>query len=169
MSKFIVIIVFSLITIWITGYRDSSISNQSTAAEFENTYNVLNVVDGDTITIETEDGEQSIRLIGIDTPEVDPNKGGPECYGLEAKMRTKSLVEENIKIETDPSQGMRDKYDRLLAYIRLADGSLLNETLIKEGYAREYTYNKPYRYQGEFKISQTQARRENRGLWSACE
>jgi micrococcal nuclease len=133
------------------------------------TYIVLSVIDGDTLTIETKAGAEKVRLIGIDTPEMDPNRGGPECYGAEASKRTKELAEQqSVTIELDESQGTRDTYGRLLAYARLSDGRLLNEALVAEGYAREYTYNKPYAYQKELKSAEASARAEKKGLWGAC-
>lgn len=138
-------------------------------SSIDGTYTVIAAVDGDTIIIKTEAGEENVRLIGIDTPEVDPNRGGPECYGMEASKRTKELTEnQSVTIELDQSQGTRDKYERLLAYVRLSDGKLLNEVLVTEGYAREYTYNKPYAYQKELKDAEVSARTEKKGLWGAC-
>jgi micrococcal nuclease len=88
---------------------------------------------------------------------------------MEASKRTKELTEnQSVTIELDQSQGTRDKYERLLAYVRLSDGKLLNEILVAEGYAREYTYNKPYAYQKELKDAEASARTEKKGLWGAC-
>lgn len=169
MNKLLILIALLLTALFGSQIKDKPATVQSTEENFSDTYSVKTVIDGDTLIIETPDGEEKVRLIGIDTPEVDPNKGGPECYGKEASKRTKELVEgQSIKVETDSTQGTRDKYDRLLAYVRLSDGAILNETLIKEGYAREYTFNQPYRYQSEFKSAQSQAKSGKRGLWTAC-
>lgn len=169
MKKFLILMALVLAVLFGTQTKDTAGPNQSAGDVFSRTYTVQSVIDGDTLIIKTEDGEEKVRLIGIDTPEVDPNKGGPECYGKEATKRTTELAYgQNVKIETDSSQGNRDKYDRLLAYVRLSDDSILNETLIKEGYAREYTFNQPYRYQREFKAAQIKARDEKHGLWDAC-
>ena len=81
-------------------------------------YTVIKVVDGDTIKILYEGVEETVRLIGIDTPEtVHPNKP-VECFGQEASERMKELVEgKGVNIMFDKTQGMRDKYGRLLLYV----------------------------------------------------
>lgn len=135
----------------------------------EKKYQVIAAIDGDTIRIATDTGEEKVRLLGIDTPEVDPTRGGPECYGPEASKQTKELVEgQSVTLEIDSSQGERDTYGRLLAYVRLENGALVNEILLEEGYAYEYTFNEPYLYQKEFKIAERSAQQNNLGVWQAC-
>jgi micrococcal nuclease len=166
-----ILILAGLILTTLFGAEYSNTTQKEAPVEFQanETYPVLAAIDGDTLIIETKSGEEKVRLIGIDTPEVDPNQGGPECYGIEASRRTKELTEQQrVTIELDESQGTRDVYGRLLAYVHLSDKSILNQTLIAEGYAREYTYNKSYRYQQEFRASEKTARNQNTGLWSAC-
>lgn len=134
----------------------------------EKTYKVLDVVDGDTIKIDYEGNKETVRLIGVDTPEsVDPNKD-VQCFAIEASNKTKELVSnKNVIIEFDNSQGERDKYGRLLLYVYIPDtGEMLNENLIKEGYAFEYTYNKAYKYQKDFKSAEEFARENSKGLWN---
>lgn len=134
-------------------------------------YKVTNVVDGDTIDIELSGKTERIRLIGINTAEtVDPRKP-VECFGKEASEKSKSVLNNaTVTIETDSSQDSRDKYGRMLAYVFLSDGSNFNQMMIAEGYAYEYTYDKPYKYQKEFKEAQQKAQSEKKGLWSdtAC-
>jgi micrococcal nuclease len=169
--KYALILIGLLVTVFFgADYRHTPKAEVSTEDyDIGGTYAVLAVIDGDTLTIETETGAENVRLIGIDTPEVDPNRGGPECYGAEASKRTKELTEQqSVTIELDESQGTRDKYERLLAYVRLTDGRLLNEVLVAEGYAREYTYNKTYAYQKELKAAEASARAEKKGLWGGC-
>jgi micrococcal nuclease len=127
---------------------------------------VIYVIDGDTFKVNTDGHEETVRLIGIDTPEVDPTRGGIECYGKEASAFTASLIEnKTIRLEADPTQADRDKYGRLLRYAFLEDGTNLNEQLVRKGYAREFTYDAPYRYQDKFRLAQTSARNEDGGLW----
>lgn len=134
-------------------------------------YKVIKVVDGDTISVSMNGKTETLRLIGINTPEtVDPRKP-VECFGKEASNKAKSLLEgQNVRLEADSSQGERDKYDRLLRYVFLLDGTLFNKTMIQQGYAYEYTYNTPYKYQAEFKQTELEARTAKRGLWAdnAC-
>ena len=121
---------------------------------------VINVVDGDTIKIE---GSQVVRYIGIDTPEtVHPSKP-IQCYGKEASDKNKELVEgKEVKLEKDVSE--TDKYGRLLRYIWLGD-MLVNEYLVREGYAQSSSYPPDVKYQDRFVEAQKQAREEKKGLW----
>jgi micrococcal nuclease len=129
---------------------------------------VLEVVDGDTVKVRVDGRVETLRLIGLDTPEtVDPRRP-VQCFGREASARAKELLPPGtpVRLETDPTQGDRDKYGRLLRYLRLPDGRLFNEVMIAEGYATEYTYRLPHRYQAAFRQAQSDARRADRGLWS---
>lgn len=125
---------------------------------------VVRVVDGDTIKLET--GEV-VRYIGIDTPEtVHPSKP-IQCYGKEASDKNKELVEgKEIKLEKDVSE--TDKYNRLLRYVWLGD-MLVNEYLVREGYAQSSSYPPDVKYQNKFIEAQKLAKEENKGLWgSVC-
>lgn len=130
-------------------------------------YEVTKVVDGDTLRVIVDGTEERVRLIGINTPElVDPRKE-VECFGVEASKQMKNLAEgEIVRLEYDESQSLRDTYGRLLAYVYLEDGQMLNRKMIADGYAYEYTYMTPYKYQSEFKDLQNLARASERGLWS---
>lgn len=156
-----------------TTTQDSA-TEAKTATEITATklYPVAKVVDGDTLAIQIDGQSQTIRLIGIDTPEtVHPSKP-VECFGVEASNRAKAvLTGAQVGIEKDPTQGDYDKYNRLLAYVILEDGTNFNKLMIEEGYAYEYTYNSSYKYQNEFKLAQQQAQTDKRGLWAdgACE
>lgn len=130
-------------------------------------YRVTKVTDGDTLHVDMEGTDEKVRLIGINTPEtVDPRKE-VQCFGTEASAFMKDLADDKlVKLEYDDSQGMRDSYGRVLAYVYLEDGQMLNRKMIAEGYAYEYTYMKPYKYQIEFRELQTLARISGRGLWN---
>lgn len=130
-------------------------------------YEVTKVTDGDTLHILMNGKDEKVRLIGINTPEtVDPRRT-VECFGKEASARMKDLAGGKIvKLEYDESQNVRDAYDRILAYVYLEDGQMLNRKMIAEGYAYEYTYLKPYKYQTEFRELQNLARTSKRGLWA---
>lgn len=133
---------------------------------FGKVYDVVRVVDGDTLDISIDGKVERVRLIGINTPEtVDPRKP-VECFGVEASNKAKELlIDKKVVLESDSSQGDRDKYDRLLRYVFLEDGTNINLLLVKSGYAYEYTYNLPYRYQAEFKEAQKYASTRKSGLW----
>ena len=158
---------------------DTTINDQEvTASETEDAvkqtelYIVQSVLDGDTIKISYQGESRSVRLIGIDTPEtVHPTKP-VECFGIEASNFAHTMLEgKEVLLESDESQGDVDKYGRLLRYIFLSDGTDFNLTMIKEGYAYEYTYSTPYRYQKEYKEAQEEAQTAKRGLWAdgACQ
>jgi micrococcal nuclease len=132
---------------------------------------IVKVVDGDTVDIVIDGVESRVRLIGVDTPEsVDPREP-VQCYGREASAYTKRLLDgQSVLLEVDPTQGEFDRYNRRLGYIWTLDGRLANYDLIRDGYAFEYTYNQPYRYQDAFKAAQRTARETAAGLWApdAC-
>lgn len=138
-------------------------------AEPVSTYKVTEIVDGDTLKIDYDGVEERVRLIGLDTPELNQSGGAKECFASEAKNKLKELAEaKEVKIEFDQSQGERDKYNRLLLYI-WADDIFINEELIKQGYALEYTYDEAYQYQSQFQTAEDQAEQEELGLWGqAC-
>ncbi|MGB9633682.1 MAG: thermonuclease family protein, partial [Chloroflexaceae bacterium] len=128
---------------------------------------VVNVVDGDTVDVRINGQVERVRLIGIDTPEsVDPRQP-VECFGREASARVAELLAgQTVFLEADGSQADRDRFGRLLRYLWLPDGRMANYELIDQGYAFEYTFAVPYRYQAPFKAAEARARAEGRGLWS---
>ena len=128
---------------------------------------VVRVIDGDTLAIKLNGREERVRLLGINAPETVDPKMPVQCFGPEASNRAKDLLTgQTVRLELDPSQGRYDKYGRLLAYVWLADGTNVNLKMIQDGYAYEYTYDLPYKYQAEFKTAEFAARTANRGLWS---
>lgn len=134
-------------------------------------FKITKVIDGDTVEVQKEvEGnieKYKVRLLGINTPEsVDPRRP-VECFAKEAsKYVTDNFLGEMARLETDDSQDKYDKYDRLLAYVYTSEGIMINKKLIADGYAYEYTYDKPYRFQREFRELQRLAKSENLGLWS---
>lgn len=128
---------------------------------------VVKVVDGDTVDVSIAGKTERLRLIGIDTPETVDPRVPVQCFGVEASNKAKELLEgKKVKLEADPVQGERDKYDRLLRYVYLPDGQSFNKLMISEGYAYEYTYQTPYKYQAEYKQAQKDAEANKRGLWA---
>lgn len=124
---------------------------------------VIRVVDGDTIEIE---GGEKVRYIGMDTPEtVDPRKS-VQCFGKEASDKNKELVEGKI-VELEKDISNTDKYGRLLRYVRI-DGIMINEVLVKEGYARIDTVPPDIKYSKIFLAAEKEARTNDRGLWKKC-
>lgn len=148
-----------------------AVTSSPTLTMQSNLYNVSSVIDGDTIQVVIDNKKETIRLIGIDSPEtVDPRRP-VQCFGKEASAKAKSLLSgKSVRLESDPTQGERDKYQRLLRYVFLENRTNFNKLMISEGYAHEYTYNIPYKYQSEFKQAQKEAEENKRGLWAddAC-
>lgn len=132
------------------------------------TYKVLRVVDGDTIRIDYNGKDEKVRFIGLDTPETKDPRKPIQCFGREATAKMTEFAEnKNIRLEFDKTQGERDKYGRLLAFVYSEDNKNLAYEMIRQGYGNEYTYNSnPYKYQNEFKEAARKAREENKGLWA---
>lgn len=123
---------------------------------------VKKVIDGD--TIELENG-QKVRYIGIDAPETDHPSKPVQCFGKEASAKNRELVEgKTVELEKDVSE--TDQYARLLRYVWLGD-ILVNEYLVKEGYAQSSSYPPDIKYQDRFIEAQRQARKEQKGLWGS--
>ncbi|MDP4689870.1 MAG: thermonuclease family protein [Candidatus Nanopelagicales bacterium] len=132
-------------------------------------YDVVRTVDGDTIRVDRDGEEIVVRLIGIDTPETVAQDRPIECFGPEATARTAQLVEgKQVWLEYDEVSGLTDKYDRTLAYVWLTTDLMLNEQLVREGFAEEYTYSEGARYQAQMVQAEGEARASRAGLWSAC-
>ncbi len=162
----ILFLALALLTIFLL--EGSTIPFANERASDDGFFPVVKVVDGDTIDVRIANKEERVRLIGINTPEtVDPNRP-VECFGIEASNKAKDLLEgKRVRLEADASQQERDKYDRLLRFVFLEDGTNVNALMIREGYAYEYTYNLPYKYQTEFKDAERDARTNSRGLWGS--
>lgn len=128
---------------------------------------VVRVVDGDTVDVTIDGQTVRLRLIGMDTPETVDPRSPVQCFGREASAQAHTLLDgQTVQLEADPSQGEHDIYDRVLRYIWLPDGRLFNLEMIAQGYAHEYTYRVPYRYQALFQAAEAEARAQERGLWS---
>lgn len=123
---------------------------------------VTRVYDGD--TFRTADGE-NVRLIGVDTPEINHEEGTAEYYGREALAYARKHLEgKYVYLEYD--QDRRDKYGRLLAYVFLTDGIFFNASLLEEGYAHLITVPPNIKYLSLFKKTVKKARGEGAGIWS---
>ncbi|MGH9183711.1 MAG: thermonuclease family protein [Acidimicrobiales bacterium] len=130
---------------------------------------VVRVVDGDTIVVRIGRGEETVRLLGIDTPETKDPRAPVECFGREASARTEALLPPATAVRLVRDVEARDRYDRLLAYVyRVDDGAFVNLALAAEGYAAAFTYPPNVAHADELVAAAAAARRAGRGLWSAC-
>ena len=130
---------------------------------------VVRVADGDTLTVQFDDGEEeTIRFLDVDTPETVHPTRPKECYGAQASDFTKTLMGQRVRIEEEG----RDRYGRLLAYVWVgADegGQLWNVRLLEEGLAVYNDYGNPGQYADTTRAAAEQAMLAGVGLWSACE
>jgi len=133
---------------------------------------VVRVIDGDTIVAQFADGRSdTVRYIGVDTPETVDPRTGVECFGQAASAKNAELVAGRaIELEKDISE--RDKYDRLLRYVWVTgdDGNLrhANQELVQWGFAVASSYPPDVRYQDQFGGLQRAAQAQQLGLWGAC-
>lgn len=138
------------------------------AATKQTFYKVTKVIDGDTIQVKIGSKKEKVRLIGIDTPETVSTSKPVACFGKEASEKAKEmLLGKKVRLEADATNSDRDKYNRLLRYVYLKDGTFVNQYLLKEGYA--YAYLKfPFQYKEKFKQDQKAASDATKGLWGVC-
>lgn len=125
---------------------------------------VARVFDGDSVQLGSGHG---LRYIGIDAPEVRHDRRTAACFADEATARNRALVEGSaVRLEQDVSN--TDRYGRLLRHVYVGD-TFVNETLVREGYARARAYPPDTRYQAAFRAAESEARAARRGLWgTAC-
>lgn len=130
-------------------------------------YRVVQVVDGDTIKVDYQGRVETVRIIGIDTPETVSPRQPVQCFGREASAKAHELLEgQRVHLTADPTQDSRDRYGRLLAYVDREDGVDFGLWMISNGYAHEYTYNVPYQRQAAYRAAEAAARAAERGLWA---
>jgi endonuclease YncB( thermonuclease family) len=123
---------------------------------------VKRVVDGDTIEL---DDSEKVRYIGINSPESVKVNSPVECFGKAASAKNAELVEgKRVRLEKDVSD--RDRYGRLLRFVYLEDGTFVNETLVREGYAYASPYTPDVSKSEFFKQAEREARENRHGLWA---
>ncbi len=133
------------------------------------TYRVVEVYDGDTVVVDMQGAREEIRFIGVDTPETKDPRKPVQCFGPEASIYTHKTLQPGtrVRLVADPTNSNRDRYGRLLRYIYLQDGTLYNESLIKQGYGRAYT-GFLFEKVEQFNATEAVAKASGKGLWRAC-
>ena len=140
---------------------------------------VINIVDGDTLyCVNTDKEEIRIRLIGIDAPESymtakaykDAERSGESIETIKqmgdmSKAYVSSKINNGDKITLEFDVQIEDRYGRTLAYVYLPDGSMINELMVKEGYAQVMTVPPNVKYQELFIKAEQDARDNQRGIW----
>jgi micrococcal nuclease len=130
---------------------------------------VVRVVDGDTLVVDLDGSEESVRLIGIDTPETVAPGRPVECYGAEASDHLGALTPAGTEVRLERDVEPRDMYDRLLAYVyRVDDGLFVNRAQVDGGYAEAKDYPPNTARRAELHRVQQVARAGGVGLWGAC-
>ena len=130
---------------------------------------VTKVSDGDTITVSFGTGSESVRLIGINTPETHHPTKPVECWGPQATLQTTALVPVGTEVAVVRDEEARDKYGRLLAYVyRASDNLFVNRELVRIGAARPSPYPPNTTFESDFESVATEARQGLLGLWGHC-
>ncbi len=131
---------------------------------------VYRVIDGDTFGFTAADGslDATVRMIGVDTPEIAHPPEPEECYGDEARAFTNQLFDRQVWLTFD--NDCYDDFDRLLAYVHIGAGSgdFFQRQLLRRGFARVLTIGSDRTYAGLFEEDESAAMRADAGLWSAC-
>jgi micrococcal nuclease len=129
---------------------------------------VVRVVDGDTIKVATAAGTETVRYIGMDTPETVKPGVPVQCFGKRASHENKRLMA-GQRVRLVAGADPRDRYGRLLAYVyRKRDGLFVNERLLTGGFARALTIAPNDRYAPRFAVAEARARANRAGLWGTC-
>jgi len=132
-------------------------------------YAIDHFVDGDTIAVNMNGSVETVRMIGIDTPETHRPGSPVQCYGPEASAYTKQLIGSNrVRLQADRLDTNRDRYNRLLRYVYLPDGRMVETELLNNGYAFAYTQF-PFEKTNEFVADQNAAQAAKKGIWANCQ
>ena len=147
--------------------------NTTTSAVFgssrESNAVVKRIVDGDTLVAQIGERSETVRLIGIDTPESVARTRPVQCFGKEASQRLEALLPASTPVTLILDIETRDMYDRLLGYVvRSGDDLFVNLDLVALGYAVTLNYAPNDRFADVFARAEAQAKSLQLGLWGAC-
>ena len=130
------------------------------------TAQVVRVVDGDTIEVNFDGQQYTVRYILVDTPETKKPNTPIQPFGPEATEANRQMVEgQTVYLEKDVSN--TDQYDRLLRYVYLTDGRMVNEELLRLGLAQVSTWPPDVKYVDRFLVVQREAQASGVGLWGS--
>lgn len=185
------IVLFSIIALLVPGLPSAQAAStllEAPASDQLTRASVIRVVDGDTVHVDLDGEDDTIRLIGIDTPETVDPRGPVACFGQEASAFTKAVLAPGTAVWLERDVSDTDRYQRLLRYVwieynssdqrfsdvvgldTVEDGELVlfNQLLVSQGYAASSAYPPDVEYQSTFIEDQRVAREESRGLWGSC-
>ena len=130
---------------------------------------IIKVIDGDTVVVKIQNKIETLRLIGVDTPEtVHPTKG-VECFGPQASGFTKTVLKPGITVKLLRDIEPRDRYQRLLVYLFLPDGKFFNQMLVEQGFARTLNIAPNSAFADLLASHESSSRNRRVGLWLSCE
>ncbi len=133
------------------------------------TATIIEVIDGDTVVVGLSGRDETVRLLGIDTPETKHPTTPPECFGAEASARTAALLAPGTEVRLERDVEARDMFGRLLAYVHTtAEGTFVNLALVREGAADVLIISPNQAYATDLRAAAAEAREAGRGLWGAC-
>jgi micrococcal nuclease len=161
MTRSRVVVVAILAAASLGGWRLGEARRAATAE-----WTVVGVLDGDTIEVARGNATDTVRLLGIDTPETHHPSKPVECFGPEAAAFTDDqLLGRSVQLEADIEP--RDRYDRRLAYV-VVDGERFNDELLRLGYARLLVIEPNRKHARTMLSEELDAKRAERGLWGEC-
>lgn len=161
MTRSRVVVVAIIAAASLGGWRLGQARHAATAE-----WTVVGVVDGDTIEVARGPETDTVRLLGIDTPETRHPTKAVECFGPEAASYTdQQLLGRSVRLEADIEE--RDRYGRRLAYV-VVDGERFNDELLRRGYARLLVIEPNHTYARTMLRQELDAKRVGRGLWGEC-
>lgn len=161
-------LVVSLAVIWAQQNGWLSAGGDIITQDQPGLYSIANFVDGDTIAINMNGKVEKVRFVGIDTPETHKPNTPVQCYGPAAAAYTKNIIGSNkVRLVSDSLSTDRDRYNRLLRYVYLPDGTFVNQKLVQNGYAFYYPYF-PFTKSSQFAADQEAAMKTHKGLWGNC-
>jgi micrococcal nuclease len=157
----VLVVVIVIAAASIGGWRLGEARRMATAQ-----WTVVDVLDGDTIRVARGEDTDTVRLLGINTPETHHPRKPVECFGPEAAAYTDAQLRGRaVELEADIEE--RDRYDRRLAYV-IVDGERFNDELVRRGYARLLVIEPNHAHARAMLQEELDAKRAGRGLWGEC-
>jgi len=126
------------------------------------------VVDGDTVVVNGAGGERTVRLLEIDAPESKDRDQPVQCFAVAATRALRRLLPEGSAVRVLADRDPTDRYGRSLLYVWNRRGVLVNERLVRLGFARAVLFEPNDLYIDRMRRAEEWARADRAGLWSAC-
>lgn len=128
---------------------------------------VTQIISADTINVTINNTGFTIGLIGLDAPNPANKTAKAECFATQSQTFVQGLLRgKTMRVTRDSSDF--DPTGRLMRYVYLQDGRLLNEVLLHDGYARTANVSPDVQLQARFQKAEQEAQAAKRGLWSVC-